>query len=214
MRNAGESTVSIYGLGIGLRIPGIQGGISMGHHRILGTTIDFITGKEITDTDDERIRQKIARFLVNELGYDKDDIEVKPTLELVCGDEKATAVIDFIVKLNGRRVMLIKYGPGSIVSRERVVLAAARVMDEYTIPIAVITNGSEGEVLDVESGKVIGTGLESVPTKKELLEFIKKCEFKKLPEKRKEIERRFLFVYEAIEHSSECDDEFCITKVG
>ena len=185
----------------------------MGHHRILGKTIDFITGKEITDTDDERIRQKIARLLVEKLGYDKGDIEVKPTAELVCGNEKATAMIDFIVKVGERRAMLIKYGPGSIVSRERVVLAAARVMDENVIPIAVITNGSDAELLDVETGEIIGKGLESIPTKTRLSELIEKRALKKLPEDRKEIERRILFVYEAIEHMNECDDEFCITRL-
>ncbi|HDM76884.1 MAG TPA: hypothetical protein ENG51_10490 [Deltaproteobacteria bacterium] len=184
----------------------------MGHHRILGKTIDFIMGQEITDTDDERIRQRIARFLVEELGYEKNDIEVKPTLDLVCGKEKATAMIDFIVKINGRRAMLIKYGPGSLVSRERVVLAAARVMDVEVIPFAVITNGTEAEILDVESGKVIGTGMDAIPEKSELIAMMKDRQVKKLPETRKEIERRFLFVYEAIEHSSECDDEFCITR--
>ena len=185
----------------------------MGHHRILGKTVDFITGQEIVDTDDERIRQKIARHLVEKLGYEKREIEVKPTLELVCGKEKATAMIDFIINLNGRRALLVKYGPGSLVSRERVVLAAARVMGESVIPFAVITNGSEAELLDVESGEVIETGLDAIPSKTRLLNMIKDREIKKLPESRREIERRFLFVYEAIEHSSECDDEFCITKV-
>ncbi len=185
----------------------------MGHHRILGKTIDFITGQEITDTDDERIRQKIARILVEKLGYDKGDIEVKPTLELVCGDEKATAMIDFIVKIDNRRAMLIKYGPGSLVSRERVVLAAARVMDEYVIPVAVITNGTDAEVLDVETGKIIGTGLDAIPSRSRLADFVKNRDPEKLPDKRKDIERRFLFVYEAIEHSNECDDEFCITRL-
>jgi len=39
--------------------------------RILGKTLDFITGREITDTDDERYRQKLARILVEKKGYDK-----------------------------------------------------------------------------------------------------------------------------------------------
>ena len=42
-----------------------------GHHLILGEITDFITGKTIEDTHDERYRQKIAKFLVNEKGYDK-----------------------------------------------------------------------------------------------------------------------------------------------
>ena len=43
----------------------------MGHHLILGKTTDFITGSTIIDTDDERIRQMLARFLVHKKGYEK-----------------------------------------------------------------------------------------------------------------------------------------------
>lgn len=184
----------------------------MAHHRILGKTKDFITGKEIIDTDDERVRQEIAHFLVEERGYEKKDIEVKVEKDLVCGKEKATVIIDFVVNIDGKRGMLIKYGPGSIVSRERVVLAAARILDRYQIPLAVITNGNEAEVLDSESGEVLYNGLGGIPSKKVLKELLEKMEFKELPDKKREIENRILFAFEAFEHSSECDDEFCITE--
>jgi len=186
----------------------------MAHHRILGKTRDFITGKEIIDTDDERVRQKIAHFLVEGRGYEKEDIEVRVEKGLVCGREKATAMINFVVNIDGKRAMLIKYGQGSVVSRERVVLAAARIFDRYQIPFAVITNGDEGEVLDSESGEVLYSGLEGIPSKKVLKGLLEKMAFKEIPDKKREIESRILFTFEAIEHSSECDDEFCITEAG
>ena len=40
---------------------------------IYGETNDFVTGERITDTDDERYRQKLARFLVEE-----KEVGVKP----------------------------------------------------------------------------------------------------------------------------------------
>ena len=46
------------------------------HHLILGETVDYITGQTITDTHDERARQKIARFLVEEKGYAGGDVRV------------------------------------------------------------------------------------------------------------------------------------------
>lgn len=45
------------------------------HHLIYGALKDFITGDEILDTDDERFRQKIARFLVEKKGWSKHDIK-------------------------------------------------------------------------------------------------------------------------------------------
>ena len=184
----------------------------MGHHLILGKTTDFITGSTIIDTDDERIRQMLARFLVHKKGYEKTDIEPRVEVDLVCGNEKAVAVIDFVIKVDGKTVMVIKYGPGSLVSRERPAIASARVLEPYQIPFAVITNGVDAEIIDTMTGNVISCGIDSIPSKIELKELAKKVLFKEITEKKREVEVRFLFVYEAIEHSSECDDEFCIQK--
>ena len=36
------------------------------HHLIYGTLQDYLTGEELTDTDDERIRQDLSRLMVDE----------------------------------------------------------------------------------------------------------------------------------------------------
>ena len=48
------------------------------HHLIYGHCNDFITGETVVDTDDERYRQKLARFLV-----EKKRAMLKPILK--CG---------------------------------------------------------------------------------------------------------------------------------
>ncbi len=50
------------------------------HHLIYGTCTDFITGAEIVDTDDERIRQQLARLLVEEKGYRKNELVPRRTI--------------------------------------------------------------------------------------------------------------------------------------
>ena len=40
------------------------------HHLIYGTLQDYLTDEELTDTDDERIRQELSRLMVEEKGYD------------------------------------------------------------------------------------------------------------------------------------------------
>jgi len=186
----------------------------MGHHLILGKTTDYITGQTITDSYDERIRQRMARWLVEGKGYDKSDIEPRVELELLCGHEKAVAIIDFVVNVDSRRAMVIKYGPGSLVSRERPTVAAARLVAPYELPFAVVTNGIDAELIDTASGEIIGAGLESILSKQALTELFKSASLRLITPKRRENETRFLFVYEAIEHSTECDDEFCIIKSG
>jgi len=181
----------------------------LGHKRILGKTVDFITGREITDTDDERYRQKLARFLVEEKGYAKEEIESKRRLEMTIAGEKVLSMVDFVVRVDGTAFMAIRYGPGSIVTRERPALASARILEIYQVPFTVVTNGEDAEVLDTFSGRVIGTGLDAVPHKNAAVGQLKNIELHHLSVKQSEAEKRILSAYDWLEHSLECDDDWC-----
>ena len=65
------------------------------HHFVYGTCTDFITGESITDTDDERYRQKLARLLVEDKGYAKNDIEVRLKIETLFAKQFVVSTIDF-----------------------------------------------------------------------------------------------------------------------
>ncbi len=145
------------------------------HHRILGTLTDFVTGETLVDTDDERYRQKLARFLVEEKGYAKVELEPRRKIETLFSGCFVVSKIELVVRLAGRPLLLLRYGPGSLVTRERPTLAAARVLEpEMIIPVAVISNGEDAEVLAVVSGKVVGTGLGEIPDRAQLLEMAAK----------------------------------------
>ena len=104
-----------------------------GHHLILGELSDFISGTTLKDTHDERYRQKIARLLVNRKAYLKSNIESRRNMLVQAGDKRALVKIDFLIKLSGKICMIVKYGPGSLVTRRRPVLAASRVLAPYQI---------------------------------------------------------------------------------
>jgi len=178
------------------------------HHLILGETLDYITGQRIVDTHDERARQKIARFLVEEKGYSKDDIEVRREIPLDVDGNRATSKVDFVLRLDGKAFAIIIFGPGSLVSRERSTLAAARLVEDYEVPFAVVTNGEDAEVLETRSGRVIAEGLEAIPSKEEALERIGALAFEKVPEKRLEKEERILYVFDVLAER-ECDEFTC-----
>jgi Type I restriction enzyme R protein N terminus (HSDR_N) len=184
----------------------------MGHKRILGKTKDFITGREITDTDDERYRQKLARFLVEEKGYAKEDIGVKHRLEMTIENKTVLSMVDLVVNVGGKSFMVIRYGPGSIVTRERPSLASARLLEAYQVPFTVVTNGEDAEILDTDSGKEVAKGLESIPDKKTALGQLDHISFRRLPPERIEAEKRILSAYDWLEHSLECDDDWCATE--
>ena len=91
-----------------------------GHHLILGELTDFITGERLKDTHDERYRQKLAHLLVENKGYRKKDILPRCELLIHAGEDKRARVkIDFKISLGGKTCMMIKYGPGSLVTRQR-----------------------------------------------------------------------------------------------
>ena len=178
------------------------------HHLILGETIDYITGRTILDTDDERARQKVARFLVEEKGYSKEDIEVRREIPLNVDGNRATSRVDFVIRLNGQAFAIIIFGPGSLVSRERSTLAAARLIESYEVPVAVVTNGKDAEVMETKSGSLIAEGLEAIPSKEEALERIRTLYFEKVPGKRLYMEKRILYTFDVLAER-ECDEFTC-----
>lgn len=175
---------------------------------ILGKTVDFITGQTIVDTLDEQERQKIARFLVEDKGYLKDEIEVQREIELTLDRDTGTSRVDFVIRVAGKAFAIIIFGPGSLVSRERPALAAARLLESYAVPFAVVTNGKDAEVLETKSGKVIDEGLEAIPSKREALEKMRTFAFEQIPKERLEKEKRILFAFDVLARR-ECDEFTC-----
>jgi Type I restriction enzyme R protein N terminus (HSDR_N) len=134
------------------------------HHLIYGTLKDYLTEEELTDTDDERIRQDLSRLMVEKKGYNKELLKPRLKIETLFSRSFVTSTIELTVSVRKKQCMIIRYGPGSLVSRERAAIAAARVINsDYCIPLAVVTNGRDAELLDTRTGKIIGYGLHSIP---------------------------------------------------
>ena len=148
-----------------------------GHHIVYGVLEDFLTGETLPDTDDERIRQRLARLLVEQLGYGKAELEPRLTIVSEYGNRVVTT-IELTVSVGGKRLFILRYGPGSLVTREKAAIAAARVLDPaYRIPLAIVTNGRDAELLETESGKVLATGMDCIPTRQQAAEYRQQCGF-------------------------------------
>ncbi|WP_041277598.1 type I restriction enzyme HsdR N-terminal domain-containing protein [Desulfotalea psychrophila] len=134
------------------------------HHLVYGSLEDCLTGEELLDTDDERIRQFLSRMMLEEKGYLPEQLSPRVSVETFFANLFVRSSIELVVSSAGRDFLIIRYGPGSLVSRERAAIAAARVLnDQYRIPLAMVTNGKEAELLDTITGKVLGDGLDSIP---------------------------------------------------
>ncbi len=148
------------------------------HHLIYGSLHDYLTGEELTDTDDERIRQRISKLMVEQKGYHKDELIPRLYIETLFSQSFVRSTIDLTVKVKDRQFMVVRYGPGSLVTRERSAIAAARVLNpDYQIPLAVVTNGIDAELIDALTGKILGNGLESIPDRKEAEQLISTLKF-------------------------------------
>jgi hypothetical protein len=168
------------------------------HHLVYGSLRDYLTGEELTDTDDERNRQQLARMMVEEKGFAKEDLEPRRFVETLFSTEFVRSTIELTVSLEGKRFMIIRYGPGSLVTRERSAIAAARVLeDQYQIPLAVVTNGRDAELLDTITGKVLATGMEAIPNYQHARELLPALVFRERMEaKKRERELRILNTFD------------------
>lgn len=179
-----------------------------GHHLILGELVDYISGEVLKDTHDERHRQDIARRLVEQNGYAKTDIEPRKALVAQADDKKAVLKVDFIITLAGQILMVVKYAPGSLVTRRRSALAVSRLIAPYQVPVVVMTNGQDAEIISGPSGDVIDSGLDAIPSKRELTQRLAGKTFESITNHRAEMESRILYCYE-VDDSCECDEDIC-----
>lgn len=200
-----------------------------GHHLILGTLTDFLTGEVLDDTLDERYRQKIARLLVEAKGYRKDEIEPRYLLKVVVDDKKALVPIDFLIYLNtysdrmgmseseslqnkndgnGALAILIKFGPGSLVTRHQPTLAAARLISDVQIPLVIVTNGESAHTLETSFGKLLFEGLEMIPDRQWVLDFLAANPPRPVAEKALEMAARIVYCFE-VDGACPCDTTVC-----
>ncbi len=178
------------------------------HHLILGQLTDYLTGRRIDDTHDERYRQKLARHLVTQCGYAREDLTSRFKLTVSACGRQATIPVDFLVSLSGKIGMIIKYGPGSLVTRHKPAIAAARVICPYLIPVAVVTNGENAHLLNSISGERIGEGLESIPSKEALTRQLKNHDFSNVSIKMVEMANKIIYAFE-VDDSCLCDTDIC-----
>lgn len=179
-----------------------------GHHIVYGTLRDALTGEELPDTDDERYRQQLARWLLADKGYRPEDLTPRLAIDTEVGGQQVRSLVELTVALGGRRLLIIRYGPGSLVTRERPAIAAARLLEPaYRIPLAVVTNSRDAELLETRTGKVLATGMDAIPDRERLAAMAAELEFEPFADAgRRDREARILNVFdvEVCCHGAKC----------
>ena len=162
--------------------------------------IQDILEQEIQDGEDlaNDARKLIGYLLRDKKGFGPEDVRQGLAFEVTLGQEVFWSSADFLVSVNGRMGMVIKCAAGSLDSRERQAVAAARVIASPPLPIAVVADPVTAEVLDVSSGKVTGEGFGAIPTREQLEAMMNEKVTLPLDAKRLEKEKRILLAFDAI----------------
>ena len=143
-------------------------------------------------------RKIIEYLLLEKKGYQPADIQKRVMFTVELGREQTSSSVDFLVTVGGKRAMIIKCAAGSLASRERQAIAAARVISSPPVPIAVVADPVGAEVLDVMTGKMIGEGFGAIPIKEEMRRMLSGVEVQPLSPDRLEREKRILLAFDAI----------------
>jgi hypothetical protein len=179
----------------------------------LGQLTDCISGETLDDTLDERHKQQIGRLLVEQKEYKKQDITPRHELEFRVDGTCARLLITYMVRLAGQIAMIIQYGPGSLVTRHRPALAMARLAAGCQVPVVVVTNGEQADILDGTTGRVEGTGLDNIPSRTQLTGRVKEHARAVIAPERTVMEARILMAFE-IDDRCPCDDSVCTLTRG
>jgi len=174
------------------------------HSGFPDTLVDYLSGRDIPFSNRDNIRQKLVKTLVEEKGYLKEDIKLDRVITFETEGRQVSSLVDISICLGDRTLMVFKCASGSVVSRERQIIATARLLEDYVIPFAIVTNGVDLELLDTISEKIIGEGMQAVLTRQELLENSKGIILRPSNKKKLVYEQRVLFTYDAMSCDVSC----------
>lgn len=181
------------------------------HHYVFGELVDILTGQVIPDTHDERYRQKIAKILLEDKGFAKADLLRSVPHEITAGEKKARIKIDFLIRIKDKTVGLIKYAPGSLVTRQLSTIALSRTVVPHQIPIVILTNGEDAHVMDGRTGKLVSEGFSGFPDKESVLSDFDNFSFETLSAPVLDQASRIVFACE-IDGACPCDSDVCVIE--
>jgi hypothetical protein len=124
---------------------------------------DYLTGQSIQAAGAEENRQAVLRYLVEVKGYPKSDLATDVPISVTAAGEVYESVVDVVVRVEGEAVFVVKCAAGSLGSREREAVSAARLLGPQPLPLAAVSDGQTATLLDTATGNVLGSGLEIIP---------------------------------------------------
>ncbi|MDL2268379.1 type I restriction enzyme HsdR N-terminal domain-containing protein [Desulfosarcina sp. OttesenSCG-928-A07] len=160
--------------------------------------IDYITGKAVPHIGAEANRQKVERYLVEEKGYLRNEVWVDMPISVEINGEIYASAVDLVIQIAGQPLIAVKCAAGSIGSREREIISAARLLAPTPLPLAVVSDGADAIVLDVLTRKKTGQGLAAIPHRRDIIALSQHMRPAPLSVDRLEMEKRVFRSYDTM----------------
>ena len=158
--------------------------------------VDYVTGQPLPNVGAEANRQALERYLIDDRGFERDDITVNAPIQVEVDGQAYRSRVDLVVQVGQRTLMAIKCAAGSLDSRQREIVAAARLLMDYEIPLSVASNGKDALVWDTHSGNCIGSGLAAIPTRDQAQQLAAEARFATLDDRRRQREAILFRAYD------------------
>ena len=91
-----------------------------------------------------------------------------------------------------------------MVTRHRESLAVSRLAFDRPVPLTVVGNGFEIDIIETGTGRIWGQGIEAVPTMEEAMELIGSIDLKDLSARQRDMERRIYLTYAQFDCAFQC----------
>lgn len=134
------------------------------------TLRDYLTGQDIEETTYEEFRQALAKLLVEEKGYPKDNLRPKVELKYKIEGKDYLRELDLVAYDDeGRALMVILFCSGEVGSYERETVLAGRLVENGPSFLSLVTDTTDATLMHTDSGEVIERGMRALPRWDKLL---------------------------------------------
>ncbi len=172
------------------------------HDVSLGYTLeDYLTGEQVEATTYEDLRQALARLLVEERGWPKAQLTPRQRITFPVDGKEYVRLVDLIAwSDDGRPLCLLDFCAGAVSTFVRETVAAARLHPQGPIPLVVVTDSKDAQLVAVADGTVLAEGMQSLPMWDRLQELAAAYPVEALTDERRAREARICYAYSESRH--------------
>ncbi len=161
-----------------------------------GTLVDYLTGEAREHTTYEDLCQALARYLVEEKGYKKELLRAHYPVAYEVDGERLQGEADIaLFSASGRLCLLLLFCAGQINTYAREARAMARLALPEPVPLVVVTDTHEVDLIAVRDGSVLARGLRALPGRNEMEALAETYRFAPPDAERRAKESRILHAY-------------------